>query len=303
MSAPTAPSSASPRLWAVALALASVYVVWGSTYLGIRYALEGYPPFLLGAIRMALAGALMYAFLRWRGVPPPTRGQWRQLWWLSIFMVLLSNGLVNVAEQEVSSGMAAVAVASMPLWAALFAFLRGERPRRNEWIGLALGFAGVLWLNAGSDLAATPTGMIALLIAPVAWAWGSIWSRGRDLPMPFMSAAGQMLTGGVWMLCAALVTGERMNEWPPLDATLALGYLVTFGSIIGFTAYIWLLHHVRPALATSYAYVNPPIAVLFGVLLAGEAFSLHELAAMGVILAGVAIITLSRTKAPTPGKG
>ncbi|MCX7557408.1 drug/metabolite exporter YedA [Xanthomonadaceae bacterium JHOS43] len=296
MSAPNASSSASPRLWAVALALAAVYVVWGSTYLGIRFALEGYPPFLLGAIRMALAGTLMYAFLRWRGVPAPTRSQWKQLWWLSIFMVLLSNGLVNVAEQEVSSGMAAVAVASMPLWAALFAFLRGERPRRNEWVGLALGFAGVLWLNAGTDLAATPTGMIALLIAPVAWAWGSIWSRGRDLPTPFMSAAGQMLTGGAWMLGAALVTGERLTDWPPLDATLALGYLVTFGSIIGFTAYIWLLHHVRPALATSYAYVNPPIAVLFGVLLAGEAFSLHELAAMGVILAGVAIITLSRTK-------
>src|SRR5690606_24020918 len=180
--------------------------------------------FLLGAIRMALAGTLMYAFLRWRGVPAPTRSQWKQLWWLSIFMVLLSNGLVNVAEQEVSSGMAAVAVASMPLWAALFAFLRGERPRRNEWVGLALGFAGVLWLNAGTDLAATPTGMIALLIAPVAWAWGSIWSRGRDLPTPFMSAAGQMLTGGVWMLGAALVTGERMTDWPPWDATLALGY-------------------------------------------------------------------------------
>lgn len=290
------PSSASPRVWAIVLALSSVYVVWGSTYLGIRYALEGYPPFLLGAIRMALAGALMYGFLRWRGVPPPTRSQWKQLWWLSIFMVLLSNGLVNVAEQEVSSGMAAVAVASMPLWAALFAFLRGERPRRNEWLGLAVGFIGVLWLNAGTDLAATPTGMIALLIAPVAWAWGSIWSRGRDLPMPFMSAAGQMLTGGVWMLAAAMITGERMTTLPPLSATLAVGYLITFGSIIGFTAYIWLLHHVRPALATSYAYVNPPIAVLFGVLLASETFTRHELAAMGVILAGVAIITLSRTK-------
>ena len=292
----SAPSSAPPRLWAIALALTSVYVLWGSTYLGIRYALEGYPPFLLGAIRMTLAGALMYAVLRWRGVPAPTRSQWKQLWWLSIFMVLLSNGLVNVAEQEVSSGMAAVAVASMPLWAALFAFLRGERPRRNEWLGLAVGFIGVLWLNAGTDLAATPTGMIALLIAPVAWAWGSIWSRGRDLPMPFMSAAGQMLTGGVWMFAAAVATGERMTELPPLSATLAVGYLITFGSIIGFTAYIWLLHHVRPALATSYAYVNPPIAVLFGVLLASETFTRHELAAMGVILAGVAIITLSRTK-------
>lgn len=284
-----------PGAWLIALALVSVYLVWGSTYLGIRFALDGYPPFLLGAIRMSLAGVLMYAVLRLRGAPPPTREQWRRLWWLSIFMVLLSNGLVNVAEQEVSSGLAAVAVASMPLWAALFARLRGERSQRAEYIGLGVGFIGVLWLHAGSTLTGSTTGMIALLIAPIAWAWGSIWSRGQDLPAPFMSAAGQMLTGSIWMLGAALVSGERMTEWPPLGATLALGYLVSFGSIIGFTAYIWLLHHVRPALATSYAYVNPPIAVLLGALLAGELFDSRELGAMAVILVGVAIITLSRS--------
>lgn len=301
MSATGIAATPAPRPWAIALALGVLYVVWGSTYLAIRIALEGYPPFLLGAIRMLLAGALMYAVLRWRGVPAPTRPQWRRLWWLSIFMVLLSNGLVNVAEREVSSGMAAVAVASMPLWAALFALARGERPGRVEWIGLAVGFAGVLWLNAGGTLAATPVGMIMLLVAPIAWAWGSIWSRGRDLPTPFMSAAGQMLTGGIWMLAAALVTGERMTAWPSLQASLALFYLVGFGSIVGFTAYIWLLHHVRPVLATSYAYVNPPIAVLFGVLLVGEAISANEIAATAVILAGVAVITLARSR-PKPSR-
>lgn len=301
MSATGIAATPAPRPWAIALALGVLYVVWGSTYLAIRIALEGYPPFLLGAIRMLLAGALMYAVLRWRGVPAPTRPQWRRLWWLSIFMVLLSNGLVNVAEREVSSGMAAVAVASMPLWAALFALARGERPGRVEWIGLAVGFAGVLWLNAGGTLAATPVGMIMLLVAPIAWAWGSIWSRGRDLPTPFMSAAGQMLTGGIWMLAAALVTGERMTAWPSLQASLALFYLVGFGSIVGFTAYIWLLHHVRPVLATSYAYVNPPIAVLFGVLLAGEVISANEIAATAVILAGVAVITLARSR-PRPSR-
>lgn len=301
MSATGIAATPAPRPWAIVLALGVLYVVWGSTYLAIRIALEGYPPFLLGAIRMLLAGALMYAVLRWRGVPAPTRPQWRRLWWLSIFMVLLSNGLVNVAEREVSSGMAAVAVASMPLWAALFALARGERPGRVEWIGLAVGFAGVLWLNAGGTLAATPVGMIMLLVAPIAWAWGSIWSRGRDLPTPFMSAAGQMLTGGIWMLAAALVTGERMTAWPSLQASLALFYLVGFGSIVGFTAYIWLLHHVRPVLATSYAYVNPPIAVLFGVLLAGEVISANEIAATAVILAGVAVITLARSR-PRPSR-
>jgi drug/metabolite transporter (DMT)-like permease len=211
-------------------------------------------------------------------------------------MVLLSNGLVNYAEQEVSSGMAAIAVASMPLWAALFSVLRGDHPSRGEWIGLAIGFTGVLWLNAGSELTATPKGMIALLIAPVAWAWGSIRSRTLALPTPVMSAAGQMLCGSLWMLLAAIVTGERMHQLPSLRATLAAVYLIVFGSIIAFTAYVWLLQHVRPALATSYAYVNPPLAVLFGVVLLGERFTANDLGAMGVILIGVVIITLSKAR-------
>lgn len=289
-------STLTRNLWAVAAALAAVYVLWGSTYLGIKIALDGYPPFLLGAIRMSIAGALMYGVLRLRGVPAPTGRQWRLLWVLSIWMVLLSNGLVNLAEQEVSSGLAAIAVASMPLFAALFALLRREYPSRGEWIGLVVGFAGVLWLNAESSLTGTPKGMIALLIAPIAWAWGSIWSRGQPLPAPFMSAAGQMLCGGVWMAIAALATGERMTAVPSLSATLALAHLIVFGSIVAFTAYIWLLHNVRPALATSYAYVNPPIAVLFGVLLVGERFTAHDLGAMAVILAGVVIITLSKAR-------
>lgn len=292
----TSTPTLSRNLWAVAAALAAVYILWGSTYLGIKVALDGYPPFLLGAVRMLIAGSLMYAVLRWRGVPAPTRKQWRILWLLSIWMVLLSNGLVNVAEQEVSSGLAAIAVASMPLWAALFALLRREYPSRGEWLGLIVGFAGVLWLNAESSLTGTPKGMIALLIAPVAWAWGSIWSRGQPLPAPFMSAAAQMLCGGVWMLAAAGLTGERFDAVPSLDATLAVAYLIVFGSIVAFTAYIWLLHNVRPAVATSYAYVNPPIAVLFGVLLIGEKFTTHDLGAMAVILLGVVIITLSKAR-------
>ena len=283
---------------AVALALASVYILWGSTYLAIRFALEGYPPFLLGAIRMSLAGALMYAVLRWRGAPAPTTRQWRTLWVLSIFMVLLSNGLVNLAETEVGSGIAAIAVASMPLFAGVFAMLRGRHPTRLEWAGLAIGFIGVLWLNAGSELSSSTLGLVCLIIAPIAWAWGSIWSRDQDLPEPFMSAAGQMLAGSVWMGLAAIVHGERMTAMPSTDATLALLWLIVAGSIFGFTAYIWLLHNVRPALATSYAYVNPPIAVLFGAWLAGEVFGVHVLGAMAVILAGVVIITLSKSRAP-----
>jgi drug/metabolite transporter (DMT)-like permease len=292
-------AEARPRLptLAVPLALAAVYLLWGSTYLAIRFALPGYPPFLLGAIRMFLAGALMYAVLRARGATPPTRRQWRTLAVLSIFMVLLSNGLVNLAETQVGSGLAAIAVASMPLFAGVFSMLRGRHPSRIEWVGLVVGFAGVLWLNAGSALTGSMLGLVCLVIAPLAWAWGSVWSRDLDLPGPFMSASGQMLAGSAWMLLAALVSGEHFTAVPSLAATSALLYLVVAGSIFGFTAYIWLLHHVRPALATSYAYVNPPIAVLLGALLAGERFTAHDLGAMAVILAGVVIITLAKARA------
>lgn len=289
-----------PGALAVAFALGSVYVLWGSTYLAIRFALESYPPFLLGAGRMFLAGAIMYAVLRWRGVAPPSRKQWRTLWLLSIWMVLLSNGLVNLAETEVDSGLAAIAVASMPLFAGVFAMLRGRHPSKIEWIGLAIGFLGVIWLNAGSKLSASTLGLVCLTVAPIAWAWGSIWSRDQDLPSPFMAASAQMLTGSIWMLGAAVVTGERITAMPTWAATGAMLYLVVAGSIFGFTAYIWLLHHVRPALATSYAYVNPPIAVLFGALLAGERFTSHDLGAMAVILVGVVIITLARARAAKP---
>ena len=291
-----ADTPAPPSAFAVALALASVYLVWGSTYLAIRVGLEGYPPFLMGSLRFIAASLAFYAFLRWRGHAPPTRAQWKNAAVMGLFMMLLGNGLVNFAEQSVSSGLAAIAVASMPLWAALFGVLRRQHPSRGEWLGLVIGFLGVVWLNAGSQLRGSPAGMVALLLAPIAWAYGSVWSRGRDLPAPFMSTAAQMLCGGVAMGVLGLALGERITAVPPLSATLAVGYLAAFGSIIGFSAYVWLLHHVRPALATSYAYVNPPIAVLLGALLLGERFSVHALGAMAVILAGVVLITFSRAK-------
>src|SRR6476619_3085867 len=300
MNAIAQPAPRAASAVAIALALAAVYTLWGSTYLAIRFALPGYPPFLLGACRMAIAGPLMYVVLRKRGESAPTRAQWRTLAVLAIFMVLLSNGFVHLAETQVSSGLAAIAVASMPLFAGVFAMLRGRHPSRMEWVGLVIGFAGVLWLNAGGALSGSPLGLACLIIAPLAWAWGSIWSRDRDLPAPFMSAACQMMLGSVWMLVAALVHGERFAGVPPWSATAAMLYLVVAGSIFGFTAYIWLLHHVRPALATSYAYVNPPLAVLIGVLLAGERFTAHDLGAMAVILAGVVIITIARARAPKP---
>lgn len=290
---------AAPGRTAVALALAAVYVIWGSTYLAIRFALEGgFPPFLLGGIRFLIAGSLMFAVLRWRGVPMPTRAQWLNAAAMGVLLLLFGNGMVNLAEQSVSSGIAAVAVASAPLWMGVFSAMRGQHPGRMEWVGLGIGFAGVLWLNADSSLTASKTGMIALLVATLAWSFGSIWSRGRDLPMPFMAAAAQMLCGGVAMCVVGFAIGERFHAVPAASGIAAFAYLVVAGSIVGFSAYIWLLHHVRPALAGSYAYVNPAIAVALGAWLAHERFGVHELAAMGVILSGVVAITMAKARTP-----
>ncbi|HSD17319.1 MAG TPA: drug/metabolite exporter YedA [Thermomonas sp.] len=297
----TTSSAATPTGGRIALALAAVYLIWGSTYLAIRFALEGgFPPFLLGGIRFTIAGSLMYAFLRWRGVPAPTRPQWRNAVLMGLLLMLFGNGMVNLAEQTVSSGMTAVAVASAPLWVGIFSAMRGEKPGRMEWIGIGIGFLGVLWLNADSSLTASPVGLVALLIASLSWSFGSVWSRGRDLPSPFMSSAAQMLCGGVAMCIVGAAIGERFEGMPSVHGMAAFAYLIVFGSIIGFSSYIWLLHHVRPALASSYAYINPAIAVALGAWLAGERFGSHELVAMGVILLGVVAITFAKAGKAKP---
>jgi drug/metabolite transporter (DMT)-like permease len=286
---------ASPRLL-VPLALAGVYLIWGSTYLGIRIALAGYPPFLMAAIRFLIAGAVLFFALRARGMPAPTARQWRNCAVTGGLLLGFGNGMVCYAEQSVASGIAAVAVASVALFAALFAGFYGDWPNRREWIGLVVGFAGVVLLNLGSQMRASPVGALALTIAAASWAFGSAWSRRQNMPPPAMSTAAQMLCGGAVLSGFALIAGERIATVPSLAATAALVYLIVAGSILGFSAYIYLLQHVRPALATSYAYVNPPVAVLVGVLLAGEQVRPLDLVGMLVILAGVAAITLAKAK-------
>lgn len=296
MSSPTAATP--PRGGLVVLALFLVYVVWGSTYLAIRFALEGgaLPLTMVSGARFIVAGGLMYAVLRWRGVPAPTRAQWKNVAFMGLTLLLLGNGMVVLAERDVSSGLAATAVASVPLWMALFSALRGQRSTRGEWAGIAIGFLGVVWLNAGSSLTATPLGLVLLLIAPLGWAFGSVWSRGRDLPSPFMTAAAQMLCGGLLLVACGLLRGERPHALPSVDGLWAVAYLCVFGSIVAFTAYVWLLHNVRPALAGSYAYVNPVIAVMLGAWIGHERFSVNDMLAMAVILAGVVVLTLARAR-------
>ncbi|MEW6338783.1 MAG: drug/metabolite exporter YedA [Acidobacteriota bacterium] len=288
------PHGNSRRVAAIGLALAAVYVVWGSTYLGIRIALEGFPPFLMAGVRSLVAGALLYGFLRLRGAPRPSALQWRSAALVGGLLLLGGNGGVVWAEQTVSSGMAAVVVSTVTLWAALFAGIWGEWPHRVEWLGMLLGFTGVVLLNFGGNLKGSPAGAVALGIATVSWALGSMWSRKLALPGGMMAAAAEMLAGGALLLVASAVAGESAPPSPSFRAVLALLYLIVFGSLIGFTAYIYLLGAVRPAVATSYAYVNPVIALLLGMWLAGERVSAHEWLAMPIVLAGVALVALAR---------
>ncbi|CAG4972194.1 drug/metabolite exporter YedA [Novilysobacter luteus] len=294
----------------IPLALLTLYVVWGSTYLGIRFALESYPPFLLAGVRFLAAGVLLYGFLRWRGHAAPTRLQWRNAAFTGLLLLGMGNGLVCFAEERVSSGIAAVAVSSMPLFAAAFGGLYGHWPSRRETVGLLVGFAGVIVLNLGSGLSGERIGAIALLTAAAAWAFGSVWSKRQDMPAGPMNTAAQMLCASVALLLVGFGTGEALPASPTMKSTLALVYLALFGSILAFSAYLYVLKHARPAVATSYAYVNPPVAVLFGVLLAGEVVGPWDMLGMVVILAGVAVITLggrasrraarARTAGPQP---
>lgn len=283
------------NLW-LPLCMFALYIIWGSTYLAIRVALQSYPPFLLAGCRFASAGVLLLSALRLRGVALPTARQWRNAAFTGILLLGFGNGLVCYAEQSVSSGISAVAVASMPLFAALFAGLYGEWPSRRETLGLLIGFVGVAVLNLGSSLSASRLGAVALLVAAAAWAFGSVWSRRQDMPAGPMNTAAQMLCGSGALLVLGFAGGETLPHHPSLHATLGAAYLVVFGSLIAFSAYLYVLKHARPALATSYAYVNPPVAVLFGVLLLGEKVGPFDLVGMTIILVGVVTITAARQR-------
>lgn len=289
---PTAPPP--PERWRIVAALIALYIVWGSTYLAIRIALVDFPPFGLAAARFAIAGLGLLAVLLLLGWQRPTARQLGNTAVMGTLLLAGGNGFVCYAQQSVSSSLAAVAVAAMPLYAALFAGVGGRWPSRRDALGLAIGFAGVVLLNAGGELRAAPGGAIALVLAPMLWAAGSIWSHGRDFPDAWMSTALQMVLGGIVLTVVSLALGEEMPASPSWASIGAIAYLAMFGSLVGFTAYLYLLRTIRPTVATSYAYVNPPVAIAFGMVFAGERLALGEALATAIILAGVVVILTGR---------
>jgi drug/metabolite transporter (DMT)-like permease len=295
------PSARSERTLAV-VAFLAVSLIWGSTYLGIRVALEGFRPFEIGALRFLAAGGLLYGLLRLRGERAPSAREWGSAIVTGSLFFVLGNGLVNVAEQRVSSGLASVLVATMPLWATLFERFTGGRTQTREWIGIALGLAGVVILNIGGEMRASGVGAICGLVAPMAWALGSIVGKRLPLPTGAMRTATQMLCGGAVMLLVSVALGEQSSHAAPLanaHSARAIGavlYLAVFGSLAGFSAYNYLLHHTRTAVATSYAYVNPVIAVALGVLFAGE--HIDAAGAFGALTILAAVLLITRGKKP-----
>lgn len=285
--------------WLIGLALFAVYVIWGSTYLALRYLVEEFPPFIGNGIRFVVAGGALLLYLRWRGAPAPSPRQWWSAAQIGALLMMGGVGIVALAEARgVGSGLAATAVAAMPLWAALWSGLFGRWPNRLEWLGLVIGLSGVVILSQEGDFAGNALGITLMIVAPISWAFGSVWSQRLPLPSGAMATAMEMATGGVILLVVGVVRGERFEAAPDLGGWLALVYLITLGSIVAFSAYMYLLSTVRPALATSYAYVNPVVAVLLGVTLGSEVLSGQAIIALPLILGGVALVAIAKERSP-----
>ncbi|MFP2911457.1 drug/metabolite exporter YedA [Pyxidicoccus sp. 3LFB2] len=283
------------RGWLIT-SLVSLYLIWGSTYLAIRWGLQGgLPPFLMSGTRFMLAGGVLFAVLWLRGAPVPSARQWASSAVVGLLLLGIGNGGLVYAQQWVPSGVAALVVGSLPMWTALFGGLFGQWPGRMERWGLAVGFGGIVLLNLGGNLGGQWLPTLAMLVSPVSWAFGSMWSRRLPMPQGLMSAAAQMLCGGVLMTVFGVLLGEHLpTAMPSGRALFAYFYLVIFGSLVGYSAYGYLLRNARPALATSYAYVNPVVAVFLGGVLAGETMGATAWIAMGAILGAVVLLTRKR---------
>lgn len=250
---------------------------------------------MMAGLRYLIAGVLLFSFLAIRGHALPTLRQWMGASAIGILLLAIGNGLVTIAEhQHVPSGIAAVMVATVPLFTLCFSMLWGMRNTKLEWAGIALGLVGIILLNTGSNLLGNPMGAVLILLASASWAFGSVWSSRMALPAGAMSGAAQMLVAGVVLLLASTFSGEELEQMPSTGGILALLYLIVFGSMLAISAYMFLLKNVRPAVATSYAYVNPVVAVLLGIGFAGESLSVTEWCALAVIVSAVVLVTLGK---------
>jgi len=304
MSASGSDQGAGPPTSLVIAAFAAVYLMWGSTYLAIRFAIETLPPLVMGGVRFFVAGVILYVAARWfTGIRPTTR-HWRDAAIVGCFLVVGGNGGVTLAERTVPSSVAALVVAITPLWMVLADWMRGgQRPGMISWLGLVLGLCGVVFIVAPTE--AQPLqhgdvlGIVCLLGASVSWAYGSIWSRTASRPAsPFLTVGMQMAAGGLALALVGVLRGELASFDVSAISTrsaLAWLHLLVAGALIGFTAYVWLLQVSTPARVSTYAYVNPVIAVLLGVWLGKEPLAANTLT--GAVLVVLSVIIILRAPA------
>ncbi len=304
---------AAPKKTLVIVAFAALYLIWGSTYLGIRFSIETIPPFLMAGARFVLAGMIMYAVAWSQGSRLRRSGcegrigksnwrNWRTSLIIGACLLLGGNGGVTISEKYIDSGLAALVVAIVPIYIVLLGWLTGMAPRPTPvmWMGLAGGFVGVgtlfgPGLHVHSTAGRNPAiGISILLVTSFIWSAGSLYSRvAKHAASPFLTAAQQMICGGILLLLAGIVTGELRRFHPGSVSLLSLGsfiYLVLIGAVVGYTAYIWLLRHCDPAKVATYAYVNPIVAVLLGTFFAGETVTVRTLIAAALIIGSVALI-------------
>jgi drug/metabolite transporter (DMT)-like permease len=302
--------SSHPSMWKTLLAFAILYLVWGSTYFAIRVGVREVPPFLFAAMRFLIAGLVLYGWIIANGEPSPSGVQWASASLLAILFFVLDYGLVYWAEQRVPSGIAAVMMATTPAFMALWeiSFLRTQRLTARLALALLIGLGGVAVLMSHSlDLGGAPidrAGAVAIIVAALSWSVASTLTRKLPLPSSqVMSSAVQMLVGGMFLALTAAALGEFRDFHPwtvSRGAWLALLYLTVAGSIMAFTAYLWLIHHESPTKVVTYAYVNPVVAVLLGYFLGGEALGRRTILGALFVLISVVVITTTRAKRPSP---
>jgi drug/metabolite transporter (DMT)-like permease len=281
------PAAAKPAAWLIVACLLAVYIVWGTTYFAIKVAIEGFAPFFLVGTRFVVAGVLLLGWQALRGAPAPTAKQWRGAAIVGLLLLVVGNGGVSVAEHWVSSGATVALISVMPLATVLWSGAFGQWPRRAEWSAIALGGAGVAVMLLGRDLQGSIAGTLLILFATASWSLGTVLSRRLDIPHGPTGFGAEMLTAGLMGLVVSAALGEHWTIPHAPRIWWAWGYLVVFGSLIAFSAYRFVVERVSPSLASTYAYVNPPVGLVVGWWLGKETFSANVLLGLPIVLVAV----------------
>ena len=280
----------------IIIALFCTYFIWGSTYLAIRFGIESFPPFLLAGVRFSIAGLILYIVMRCLGAPNPTKKQWLGATAVGILLPALGNGTVCYVQQTVSSSVAALSIATAPIWMAIFSSIWGHKITTKEWLGIGVGLVGIVMLNVGGSLQGDLTSALLLILAAACWSFGSVWSKRLAMPSGLMAPATQMLAGGVALMLVSIMQGET---WPHSISQKSWGamlFLVVLGSLVAYSAYQYLLKTVRPLVASSNTFVNPVVAFIVGIWFANEHVTKVEYISLAVILVGVFLVLSANDK-------